>query len=59
MNHPGEMGPLSWRRVADRMYWLGATYSGSRQYIGSSDVVATSRKMRRINCGANSQSAFV
>ena len=44
----GEMGPLSWRRVADRLHWLGATYSGSGQYIGSSDVVITSRNRRGI-----------
>ena len=59
MNHAGKMGPQSWRRVADRLHWLGATYSGSKQYIGSSDVVATSRNRREIYCGANSQSAFL
>ena len=59
MNGAGEMGPLSWRRVADRLHWLGATYSGSGQYIGSSDFVITSRNRRRIYCGANPQSAFV
>ena len=41
-----------------RLDWLGATYSGSGQYIGSSDVVATSWDRRGIYCAANSQSAF-
>ena len=59
MNHAGEMGPLSRLRVADRLYWLGATYSGSGQYIGSSLVVASSRNRRGIYCGVNSQPAFV
>ena len=59
MNGAGEMGPLSWRRVADRLHWPGATYSGSGQYIGSSDVVITSWNRRGIYRGANSQSAFV
>ena len=59
MSHAGEMGLLSLRRGADRLDWLGATYSGSGSTSAPPMLWQLDRNRRGIYCGANTQFGFV